>query len=92
MISSEETLTNATIGETVILDTQKTFYTNTKAEKIIVAFGVISPNSENCTKRSNTERAEAIGIKGFLMKPVARSELAQMVRNVPEKYLVAAQG
>jgi hypothetical protein len=28
------------------------------------------------------EKAEAFGIKGFLMKPVVKSELAQIVRNV----------
>jgi CheY-like chemotaxis protein len=28
------------------------------------------------------ERAESMGIKGFLMKPVVKSEMAQMVRNL----------
>lgn len=32
--------------------------------------------------RINKEIAEAIGIKGFLMKPVVKSEMAQMVRKV----------
>lgn len=34
------------------------------------------------SERINKERAEAIGIKGFLMKPVVKSEMAQMVRKV----------
>ncbi len=34
------------------------------------------------SERINQEKAEAFGIKGFLMKPVVKSELAQMVRKV----------
>jgi len=44
------------------------------------------------SEQINKERAEAIGIKGFLMKPVTRSEMAQMVRNVLDNAMVAAQG
>jgi len=33
-------------------------------------------------ERINKEQAEAIGVKGFLMKPVVKSEMAQMVRKV----------
>jgi len=33
-------------------------------------------------ERINKEKAEAIGIKGFLMKPIVRSEMAQTVRKV----------
>jgi len=32
--------------------------------------------------RINKEQAEAIGVKGFLMKPVVKSDMAQMVRKV----------
>ena len=32
--------------------------------------------------RIDQEKAEAIGVKGFLMKPVVRSEMAKMVRKV----------
>ena len=34
------------------------------------------------SERINKEKAETIGIKGFLMKPVLISDMAQMVRNV----------
>jgi len=34
------------------------------------------------SERINKEKAEAIGIKGFLMKPIVRSEMAQTVRKV----------
>lgn len=34
------------------------------------------------SERINKEQALAMGIKGFLMKPVIRSEITQMVRNV----------
>ena len=34
------------------------------------------------SERINQEKAEAFGIKGFLMKPVVKSDLAQMVRKV----------
>ncbi len=34
------------------------------------------------SERINKDQAEAIGVKGFLMKPVVKSEMAQMVRKV----------
>jgi PAS domain S-box-containing protein len=34
------------------------------------------------SEKMNQEKAEAVGIKGFLMKPVVKSKLAQIVRNV----------
>jgi len=34
------------------------------------------------SERINQEKAEAVGIKGFLMKPVVMSEMAQMIRKV----------
>jgi CheY-like chemotaxis protein len=34
------------------------------------------------SERINKEQAEAIGVNGFLMKPVVKSEMAQMVRKV----------
>ena len=34
------------------------------------------------SERINREKAEAIGIRGFLMKPVVKSEMARMVRKV----------
>jgi CheY-like chemotaxis protein len=37
--------------------------------------------SENMSK----ERAEALGIKGFLMKPIVTSDLAKLIREVIDK-------
>lgn len=37
------------------------------------------------SERINEDKAVAIGIKGFLIKPVVKSELARMVRNVLDK-------
>ncbi|MCP3899594.1 MAG: PAS domain S-box protein, partial [Desulfobacteraceae bacterium] len=34
------------------------------------------------SERINKEQAETIGVRGFLMKPVVKSELAQMIRDV----------
>ena len=34
------------------------------------------------SERINKETAKSIGVKGFLVKPVVKSDLAQMVRNV----------
>jgi len=34
------------------------------------------------SERLNQEKAEVLGIKGFLMKPVVKSDMAKMVRNV----------
>lgn len=34
------------------------------------------------SERLNKEQAEEIGVKGFLMKPVVKSEIAKMVRKV----------
>ncbi len=34
------------------------------------------------SERINKEQTEIIGVKGFLMKPVVKSDMAQMVRNV----------
>ncbi|MGM0656742.1 MAG: response regulator [Thermodesulfobacteriota bacterium] len=34
------------------------------------------------SERINKEQSEAIGIQGFLMKPLVKSDLAAMVRNV----------
>ena len=34
------------------------------------------------SERINKEKAEALGIKGFLMKPVVMSEMSQTVRNI----------
>jgi len=34
------------------------------------------------SERINKEHAEVIGVRGFLMKPVVKSEMAQMVRKV----------
>ena len=34
------------------------------------------------SERVNKEQAEVIGVKGFLMKPVGKYDMAQMVRNV----------
>ncbi len=43
--------------------------------------------SEKISKR----KAESIGIKGFLMKPIVKSELAQMVRMVLDRIKNADQ-
>ncbi len=40
------------------------------------------------SERINKEQAEAIGVKGFLMKPVAKSEMVQMVRKVLDEAKV----
>jgi len=37
------------------------------------------------SERMNKEQAEMLGVKGFLMKPVLKSDMAQMVRNVLDK-------
>jgi len=37
------------------------------------------------SERINKEKTAAIGIKGFLMKPIVKSEMAQMVRKVLDK-------
>ncbi|MCP3872144.1 MAG: PAS domain S-box protein [Desulfobacteraceae bacterium] len=34
------------------------------------------------SERINKEQAEMLGVKGFLMKPVVKSDMAQMIRNV----------
>jgi len=34
------------------------------------------------SERINNEKAESLGIKGFLMKPVVKSDMARMVRKV----------
>lgn len=34
------------------------------------------------SERTNKKQAETIGVKGFLLKPVTKSDMAQMVRNV----------
>ena len=46
-----------------------------------------------CTGFSNendVQRAKAMGVKGFLMKPVAMSDLAEMVRNVLDEVADSA--
>jgi CheY-like chemotaxis protein len=42
------------------------------------------------SERINNERADDIGIKGVLMKPVVRSEMAKMVRKVLDEANVLA--
>jgi YesN/AraC family two-component response regulator len=37
------------------------------------------------SERMNLDKAEALGIKGYLMKPVTLSELAKMVREVLDR-------
>ncbi|MCP3872894.1 MAG: response regulator, partial [Desulfobacteraceae bacterium] len=41
------------------------------------------------SERINKEQAEAIGVKGFLMKPVVKSDMAQMVRKVLDESKVS---
>ncbi len=41
------------------------------------------------SERINKEQAEILGIKGFLMKPVVKSEMAQMVRKVLDESKVS---
>jgi two-component system, cell cycle sensor histidine kinase and response regulator CckA len=38
------------------------------------------------SERINKEQAEMMGVKGFLMKPVIKSDLAEMIRNVLDEY------
>jgi CheY-like chemotaxis protein len=40
------------------------------------------------SERINKEQAEVIGVSGFLMKPVVKSEMAQMVRKVLDEAIV----
>jgi len=54
----------------------------------------IKPNTPIiiCTgfsERIDKEQAEIIGVKGFLMKPVVKSEMAQMVRKVLDEDKVS---
>ena len=45
--------------------------------------GLIKPSwCDEFSERMNKEQAEANKVKGFLMKPVVKSEMAQMVRKV----------
>jgi hypothetical protein len=46
------------------------------------------------SERINRKKAAAIGIKGFLMKPVVNSKIAEMVRSVLDasKNTVASPG
>lgn len=37
------------------------------------------------SERVNKEQAEILGVKGFLMKPVVKYDMAQMVRDVLDK-------
>ncbi len=41
------------------------------------------------SERINREQAEIIGVKGFLMKPVVKSDMAQMVRNVLDEVNIS---
>jgi len=41
------------------------------------------------SERVNKEQAEIIGVKGFLMKPVVKSDMAQMVRKVLDESKVS---
>ncbi len=43
------------------------------------------------SERINREKSDAIGINGFLMKPVAKSEIAEMVRNVLDQTKYSTQ-
>ena len=44
------------------------------------------------SERLDQEKAAIIGVKGFLMKPIAKSELAEVVRNVLDSVKATAQG
>ena len=44
------------------------------------------------SERIDKEKAHAIGIKGFLMKPVVKSEMAQMIRKVLDEAKASARG
>ena len=44
------------------------------------------------SERINNENAHTLGIKGLLMKPVVRSEMAQMVRKVLDETRSKTQG
>ena len=43
------------------------------------------------SERINEEMAAAIGVKGFLMKPIVKSEMAEMVRKVLDEAKGQAQ-
>jgi YesN/AraC family two-component response regulator len=42
------------------------------------------------SERISKEKAELYGIKGFLMKPVVKSEMAKMVRKVLDETKISA--
>lgn len=44
------------------------------------------------SERLNDEKAKSIGIKGFLMKPVVRSEMANMIRKVLDEANLSVSG
>lgn len=44
------------------------------------------------SERLNPEKAADIGIKGFLMKPIVKADMAKMVRNVLDGSACSAQG
>jgi CheY-like chemotaxis protein len=37
------------------------------------------------SERINKEKAEEIGVNGFLMKPIGKSDMAQMIRKILDK-------
>jgi YesN/AraC family two-component response regulator len=43
------------------------------------------------SERINQEKAQAMGIKGFLLKPVIKSEMAKIVRRVLDETKTATQ-
>jgi CheY-like chemotaxis protein len=75
---------NSNFFDMVISDMTMPDMTGDQLSKEILS---IKPNTPIiiCTgfsERINKAQAEIIGVKGFLMKPVVKSDMAQMVRNV----------
>ncbi len=51
-------------------------------ELIIIRSDILVIICTGFSERINEEMARAIGVKGFLMKPVVRVDLSEMVRKV----------
>jgi CheY-like chemotaxis protein len=49
---------------------------------ILIRPGIPIVICPGCSEKISDEKLEAAGIKGFLLKPVIKSELARMVRKV----------
>lgn len=65
---------------------------NMTGDRLAKELKAIKPNIRIiiCTgfsERLNRKNASAMGVSGFLMKPIVKSDLADMVRNVLDKAM-----